>query len=92
MILTKLADIGELVERHLPAVCPEHERWRHVASQMNRAARGRHQQSGGRVATGLTDQAGAMPALVKVVKCRLADMKACRGIRFMRRSCSVTIR
>jgi hypothetical protein len=40
MILTTLADIGELVERHLPAECLERERWRHVASQMNRAARG----------------------------------------------------
>jgi hypothetical protein len=40
MTLTTLADIRELVERHLPAECRERETWRHVASQMNEAARG----------------------------------------------------
>jgi hypothetical protein len=38
--LTTLADIRELVERHLPAECRERETWRHVAKQMNDAARG----------------------------------------------------
>jgi hypothetical protein len=40
MTLTTLADIRELVERHLPAECRERETWRHVAAQMNEAARG----------------------------------------------------
>ena len=40
MTLTTLADIRELVERHLPAECRERETWRHVAAQMNAAARG----------------------------------------------------
>jgi hypothetical protein len=38
--LTTLADIRELVERHLPAECRQRETWRHVATQMNKAARG----------------------------------------------------
>jgi len=40
MTLTTLADIRELVERHLPADCRERETWRHVAAQLNAAARG----------------------------------------------------
>ncbi|MFY9835605.1 MAG: hypothetical protein WAK55_03910 [Xanthobacteraceae bacterium] len=40
MTLTTLADIRELVERHLPAECRGRETWRHVAAQMNAAARG----------------------------------------------------
>jgi hypothetical protein len=40
MTLTTLADIRELVERHLPAECRERETWRHVAAKMNAAARG----------------------------------------------------
>jgi hypothetical protein len=40
MTLTTLADIRELVERHLPAECRERETWRHVAAQMIEAARG----------------------------------------------------
>jgi hypothetical protein len=40
MTLTTLADIRELVERHLPAECRERETWRHVAAQMNAAANG----------------------------------------------------
>jgi hypothetical protein len=40
MTLTTLAGIRELVERHLPAECRERETWRHVAAQMNEAARG----------------------------------------------------
>jgi hypothetical protein len=31
MTLTTLADIRELVERHLPAECRELETWRHAA-------------------------------------------------------------
>jgi hypothetical protein len=40
MTLTTLADIRELVERHLPAECRERETWRHVSNQLNEAARG----------------------------------------------------
>ena len=40
MTLTTLADIRELVERHLPAECRERDTWQHVAAQMNAAARG----------------------------------------------------
>jgi hypothetical protein len=40
MTLTTLADIRELVERHLPAECRERDTWQHVAVQMNAAARG----------------------------------------------------
>jgi hypothetical protein len=40
MTLTTLADVRELVERHLPTECRERETWWHVADQLNRAARG----------------------------------------------------
>ena len=40
MTLTPLADIRELVERHLPAECRERHTWQHVAAQLNAAARG----------------------------------------------------
>jgi hypothetical protein len=40
MTLTTLADMRELVEKHLPAECRERETWRHVAAQLNAAARG----------------------------------------------------
>jgi hypothetical protein len=40
MTLTTLADIRELVERHLPAECRELETWRHVADRLHHAARG----------------------------------------------------
>jgi hypothetical protein len=40
MTLTTLADIRELVERHLPAECRERETWRHVSVQLNAAAQG----------------------------------------------------
>ena len=40
MTLVTLADIRELVERHLPAECREREIWRHVATQLDAAARG----------------------------------------------------
>jgi len=40
MTLTTLADMRELVERHLPAECRQRETWRHVAIRMNEAARG----------------------------------------------------
>jgi len=40
MTLTTLADMRDLVERHLPAECRERETWRHVAAQMNAAAQG----------------------------------------------------
>jgi hypothetical protein len=40
MTLTTLADMRELVERYLPPECCERDTWRHVAAQMNEAARG----------------------------------------------------
>jgi hypothetical protein len=40
MTLTTLADMRELVERHLPAECRERDTWRQVADRMNEAARG----------------------------------------------------
>jgi hypothetical protein len=38
--LKTLAEIRELVERHLPAECREWDTWRHVTTQMNAAVRG----------------------------------------------------
>jgi hypothetical protein len=40
MTLRTLADVRELVERHLPAECRERETWRHVADRLRHAARG----------------------------------------------------
>jgi len=40
MTLHTLADIRELVERHLPAECRDRETWRHVADRLHHAARG----------------------------------------------------
>jgi len=40
MTLNKLADVRELVERHLPAECRERDTWRHVAKQLAAAADG----------------------------------------------------
>jgi len=40
MTLTTLADIRELMERHLPAECRERHTWRHVANELHQAARG----------------------------------------------------
>ena len=40
MTLSTLADVRELVERHLPAECRERETWRFVANQVAEAARG----------------------------------------------------
>jgi hypothetical protein len=39
MTLKTLADMRELVERHLAAECRKRETWQHVAAQMNAAAR-----------------------------------------------------
>ena len=39
MTMTTLADIRELVERHLPAEYRERETWQRVAAQLNAAAR-----------------------------------------------------
>ena len=40
MTLTTLADIRELVERHLPAECRARHTWRHVANELHQAAQG----------------------------------------------------
>ena len=40
MTLRTLADVRDLVERHLPAECRERETWRYVANQLIEAARG----------------------------------------------------
>jgi len=40
MMLKTLADVRELIARHLPAECRERDTWRHVADQLAAAARG----------------------------------------------------
>jgi len=40
MTLKTLADVRELIARHLPARCREQHIWRHVAGQLAAAARG----------------------------------------------------
>ena len=40
MTLRTLADVRELIARHLPARCREQHIWRHVAEQLAKAARG----------------------------------------------------
>jgi hypothetical protein len=40
MTLKTLADVRELVERHLPAECRERDTWRHVSKQLIEAAQG----------------------------------------------------
>src|SRR5207302_3596702 len=40
MTLTTLADMRELVERHLPAECRERDTWRHVSDRLDNTARG----------------------------------------------------
>jgi len=40
MTLKTLADVRQLVERHLPAECRERDTWRHVSDQLAQAARG----------------------------------------------------
>jgi len=40
MTLATLADVRDLVERHLPAEARERETWRYVADRLNEAARG----------------------------------------------------
>jgi hypothetical protein len=40
MTLKTLADVRELVERHLPAECRERDTWRHVSKQLAQAAKG----------------------------------------------------
>jgi hypothetical protein len=38
--LTILADVRELVQRHMPRECWERETWAHVSNQLAKAARG----------------------------------------------------
>jgi hypothetical protein len=38
MTLTTLADVRELVERHLPAKWRERDTWRHVSKRLTKAA------------------------------------------------------
>jgi hypothetical protein len=40
MTLKTLADVRQLVERHLPAECRERDTWRHVSDQLAQAAPG----------------------------------------------------
>jgi hypothetical protein len=40
MTLKTLADVRELVERHLPAERRERDTWRHVSKQLAEAAKG----------------------------------------------------
>ena len=40
MTLHALADVRELVDKHLPRECRERETWAHVADQLAKAARG----------------------------------------------------
>jgi hypothetical protein len=40
MTLKTLADVRELVEKHLPAECRERDTWRHVSRQLREAAKG----------------------------------------------------
>jgi hypothetical protein len=40
MTLKTLADVRELVERHLPAECRKRDTWRHVADRLAEAACG----------------------------------------------------
>jgi len=40
MTLTTLADVRDLLERHLPAEARERETWRYVANQLAAAAHG----------------------------------------------------
>jgi hypothetical protein len=40
MTLKTLADVRELIARHLPARCREQHIWRHVTEQLAKAARG----------------------------------------------------
>jgi hypothetical protein len=40
MTLKTLADVRELVERHLPSECRERDTWRHVADRLAEATRG----------------------------------------------------
>ena len=40
MTLKMLADVRELIARHLPAECRERHIWRYVADQLAAAARG----------------------------------------------------
>ena len=40
MMLKTLADVRELIARHLPAECRERDTWRHVSDRPAEAARG----------------------------------------------------
>ena len=40
MKLATLADVRELIARHLPAECRERDTWRHVSDRLAEAARG----------------------------------------------------
>jgi len=39
MMLKTLADVRELIARHLPAECRERDTWRHVSDRLAEAAR-----------------------------------------------------
>jgi hypothetical protein len=77
MTLTTLADIRELVERHLPAECRERETWQRVAARLNAAARGGDIEEAV-FALRLVLQLERVPCLPRRVGMRLTS-PSCRG-------------